>query len=455
MARDNDSYDQIEQNQINEMRKRKVQNFHLNLNDDDLAVGEQYRDMGNYDDEGPQQISSYSDDDVREQMKRNSRNIRKREKREEKRQLKYADHQNKRRFRIIWWGSVILVAIMFSMFLLVGVNDMLAMNRTEENKVTVEIPENPSLEDVSKALWNKGVIKEEMFFNIYAKITKNDDDFTQGVFNMKTNMDYEAIVNYLQSISNRTDTIKITVTEGMNVQEIANMLVKKDVLSDTNEFLKLCNSDYFDKDYEFISAIKNPDKRYYKLEGYLFPDTYECYHNEDPKLTITRMLNDFETRIYDNQNVEGYKKIINIEKIAKKKKYSLDKVITIASIIQAEAANKKDMYNISSVLHNRLKAGKASGFAKLSLDSTKYYPYRSKKKVPEDQRKTFKSSYNTYKIKGLPPGPICNPGMDAILAALYPNDTDYMYFCHSKKGTPYYAKTLYQQNLNLAEAKGN
>ena len=287
MDYENNSYEEKEQREVNERRQKKVQNFHLHIKDDDLAVGENYLEHDNYDDESHKTLNSFSGDDVREQMERNSRHLRKREKREEKRQLKYADLQNRRRFRLIWWSSVALVGIMLSMFLLVGVNDMLAMNRSEENKVTVDIPENPTLSDVSKALWSKGVIKEENFFNFYAIITKNADDFTQGTFEMKTNMDYEAIVNYLQSMSNRTDTIKVTVTEGMNVREIARMLVNKDVIPNAEGFLKLCKSNYFDEDYEFIKNIKNADKRYYKLEGYLFPDTYECYHNEDPKLTIT------------------------------------------------------------------------------------------------------------------------------------------------------------------------
>ncbi|MCH5304361.1 MAG: endolytic transglycosylase MltG [Ruminococcus sp.] len=435
---------------INELRKEKVQNFHLNIDDDNLAVGEHYRQLENYDDEGSQTINSFSDDDVREQMERNSRHMRKREKREQKKQLKYADLQNKRRFRIIWWVSVMLVGMMFAMYLMIGVNDMLAVDRSEENTVTVEIPENPTLDDVTKALWSKGVIKEEHFFAMYATLTKNADRFTQGVYNMSTNLDYEAIINYLQSMSNRTDTIKVTIPEGMSVLEIADMLVEKDVLSDTKDFLKLCNSDYFDEDYAFISNIPNPDKRYYKLEGYLFPDTYECYHNEDPKLTITRMLNDYETRIYDNQNVDGYSNAVNVKKLSKANKYSLNQILIMASIIQAEAANKEDMYNISSIIHNRLEYNVDYGVGKLSLDSTKFYPYRSKKVIPESEKKTFKSTYNTYKLNGLPPGPICNPGMDAIMAAIYPNDTSYLYFCHAKNGTPYYATTLYEQNLNLA-----
>jgi UPF0755 protein len=162
------------------------------------------------------------------------------------------------------------------------------------------------------------------------------------------------------------------------------------------------------------------------------------------------MLNDYESRIYENQNVEGYKKAINVKKLSKESKYSLQQILTMASIIQAEAANKSDMYKISSILHNRLEANINVGVRKLSLDSTKYYPYRSKKAVPKALRKTFKSKYDTYNILGLPPGPICNPGMEAIMAAIYPDDTDYLYFCHAKDGTPYYASTLSEHNYHLS-----
>jgi UPF0755 protein len=447
-----DEYNSFEENKINELRKKKVQNFHLDIDQDDLAVGERYRELENIEDDYREDINSYSGDDVREKMRKNSRNYQREEKRQLKKQQKYIDKQNKRRFRIIWWVSVALVGIMLAMFLMVGINDMMGLNRPDEKKVTVSIPENPNLESVSAALYQKGVIREEKFFNLYAVLTKNQDDFSQGVYEMRTNMDYEAIINHLQSMQNRKDIVKVTVTEGMSVVEIAEKLVKKDILPDTKEFLKLCNSDYFDEDYSFLKSIKNADKRYYKLEGYLFPDTYECYHNEDPKLTITRMLNDFETRIYNDQNVEGYSKAQNISDIIKKNKnLSLNKVLTLASIIQAEAADSEDMYVISSILHNRLGSDVNTGVQKLGLDSTKYYPYRSKKAVPKDQLKTFKSTYNTYKFRGLPPGPICNPGTEAILAAINPEDTDYLYFWHDKNGKPYYASNLWQQNYNLSQ----
>ena len=110
------------------------------------------------------------------------------------------------------------------------------------------------------------------------------------------------------------------------------------------------------------------------------------------------------------------------------------------------------MYNVSSVIYNRLESGADSDVYRLELDSTRYYPYRKKSAIPADERKGFKSTYNTYDIKGLPAGPICNPGMEAIMAALYPNDTGYLYFCHDKDGNAYYSDNYEDHRYNLVLA---
>lgn len=441
---DNNSY---EERSARRAREEKVKNFHVHIDQDDLAVGERYRQLENLDEPQTEAISSFSDDDVRKQMKKSSRNQAKVELKAAKKQQKYIDRQNRRTFRFIWWMSVAVVGAMIALFALVGINDMLAVSRSADKTVSISIPENPTLQDVSAELEKKGVISEQGFFETYAKLTKNEE-FSQGEYKIKTNLDYEAIINYLALMTNRTDTIKLTIPEGLNVQETAALLVKKGVLSNEAHFLELCNSTYFDEDYKFL-VHKNDNKRYYKLEGYLFPDTYVCYTNERPELTITRMLDNYENRITSSQYVEGYKKPVNISKIAKKKKISMNKLLTMASIIQAEAASTEDMYNVSSVIYNRLKSGAESDVYRLELDSTRYYPYRKKSKIPAEERKTFKSTYNTYKKKGLPAGPICNPGMQAIMAALYPNDTEYLYFCHDSDGTPYYSTNYESHRYNL------
>ena len=144
---------------------------------------------------------------------------------------------------------------------------------------------------------------------------------------------------------------------------------------------------------------------------------------------------------------------------------TMEQVLTLASLIQAEAANKDDMYMVSAILHNRLATipndgineNGESGLAYLQLDSTKYYPYASLTDIPVKERKTFKSTYNTYDHIGLPPGPICNPGLEAIEAALTVGETEYYYFCHksataTEPAVAYYAKTMEEHTENLKAA---
>lgn len=433
---------------VKQARERKMRDFKANYQDDYLDnIGfNSHEYFSDFDDN---EINSYSGEDVKEQMTENSRKYLKKQKKLKKKEEKKKDKKNTRTFRFIWLVSIIIVGSVLAVYLLVGVNDMLAINRTDDATVALELPESPSLDYVSQELEKNGVIKESNFFKLYATLTKSGDNFNQGSFEIKTNLDYEAIINYLQGNSNRKDIITVTVTEGESVLEIADTLTNAGVLSDKEKFLTLCNSNYFDDDFTFLKEISNSDKRYYKLEGYLYPDTYDFYVNEEPELTITRFLSNFESQVYSKQYLDEYEKRVRVSDLIKDTDYSVDEILNIASIIQAEAASNEDMYYISSILHNRLEIGTDSGADSLGLDSTKYYPYRSEDMIPSDIKSTFKSSYNTYNFKGLPAGPICNPGMQAIIAAINPKDTDYMYFCHSKDGEPYYAETLEGHEYNL------
>lgn len=432
------------QEQLEEQRRKKVKNFKLNIQNDiydEPAVLDENVE--------PEELTSYSGEDVKQKMAKDSKHALKKKKKEEKKLAKAKNKKNKSIFRLFWFVAVLIIGSMFGMFAVTGINDMLAVNRTEDTKVKIEIPENPDLDVVTTVLVENNVIEEELFFKLFAIVTKSDDEFTQGTYEIATNKDYEAIINFLLSTSNRQDTVTVTIPEGLNVREIANTLKDNGAISDTDKFLELCNSDHFDEDYDFIKAIPNKEDRYYKLEGYLYPDTYLFYKNQDPEDVIYTFLNNFESRYEDKQEVKGYDKRVEIDKMVEESEYSLDEIMIIASIIQAEAANKEDMYYISSIIHNRLEADVDMGVSNLGLDSTRFYPYRTKEDVPEDVRDTYVSSYDTYDKAGLPTGEICNPGIYAILAALNPNDTDYYFFCHDSDGNAHYASDIYEHNLNL------
>lgn len=457
----NDSIEDTRRKKIDEFKR----SFDKSVMSDDVNKVHEYSDSDSYvgysssssslkHRRRSNEINSYSDSDTKKRIEKESKKALKQQSKEDKRIEKNKARRNQKMFRIVWLTMVVIIAVVLSQVILVGVNDMLAISR-EENPTTVEIsiPADPTMEQIAQILQDNGVINRADFFVFYANTTSSIDGFRQGEYEIETDKDYEAIINFLQSNNNRTDIVTVQLTEGMNVLEIANKLHEEGVTDDVQEFLDVCNSDVFDESYSFLSDIDNADDRYYKLEGYLFPDTYDFYLNEDPETTVSKMLNNFENRVYGTKDkyLSSSKKT-TVDALAANTDYTMDEIITIASIIQAEAANTEDMYYVSSILHNRLEYGAEMGVAQLNCDCTVYYPYREYKDVPETIRGTYESSYNTNNFTGLPAGPICNPSLEAILAAIGPYDTDYLFFCHDtieNGSTPYYASTIYDHEYNL------
>jgi len=213
-------------------------------------------------------------------------------------------------------------------------NDLLAINRKDDSTVTVQVPKDADIGTVTDALKTSGVIGEPTYFKLYAMVTKNNT-FSQGTYELKKNMDYQAIITNLQGTSNRTDTIEVTIIEGQSVLEIADKLEEGGALGNKAEFLQLCNSSKFDNDFDFLKNIKNPGERYYKLEGYLYPDKYEFYVNEDPASIIYKILNNYEKRMAEKQAFDGYEKLTSVNKMLEKSDdgYTLDETLDVLAAL--------------------------------------------------------------------------------------------------------------------------
>jgi len=174
------------------------------------------------------------------------------------------------------------------------------------------------------------------------------------------------------------------------------------------------------------------------------------YQKSDPEEIIRRLLNDFEYQIDEAIEARAKEKKIKVNPggvyaQAEKQGMSLHEIITLASIIQKEAGTLKEMRRVSSVFHNRL--NNPQEFPKLESDATYYYPYKV-----DTAPKKYEGPYSTYKVDGLPMGPICSPGIDAIVAALYPSKTDFFFFCSDEimpNPTFYYAYTLEEHEINM------
>lgn len=368
------------------------------------------------------------------------------------------NRKNKYFFRAIWIVLLTFISVLIASYAIVGMNDMLGIMEGND-PVSVEIPKGANLETVAKILKDRGIIRQKGFFKLYSIVTKNSKGILSGSYELRPNMDYQAILNNLRNNDSNREVIEIAFIEGMNIQECASILEEKGVC-EKDKFLEKCNSNDFDEKYDFLKNVSNNNARYYKLEGYLFPDTYEFYLGEDPSNVIRRFLSNFQKKTIKMNSLKGYDKKTSVKQLSEEAGKTLDTIIIISSLIQAEAANKDDMYKVSSVIYNRLGItppdGKTKfgefGLTRLGIDSTVWYPYKTREAVPSNIVENFKSSYNTYDIIGLPPGAICNPGMDAIYAALKPEKTDYFYFCHSALGDAYYAKTNDAHLSNLKKA---
>lgn len=427
-------------------------------------------------------ISSYSDEEIKKSMDLADKESLKAYKKSVKKRCKKKAKRNGCMFKLVWLVMVVFVAVLLGMFLIRGTNDMLGISRgagpttvstdasgsagstaasQQINTASVDIPANATLDQVTDILVESGVIKEPLFFKLYASVTKAGEPFLEGSYQMETNMDYEAILNFLIYNSGPKNTVTVRFTEGMNARQIAKLLQENGVCS-MDKFLEACSSDKFDEDYDFIAAIDNADERYYKLEGYLFPDTYTFFVNDSIDHVVEKFLDNFRKKIYvDTKRYSGYSEEMSIAEYAELKGLSIDYVINMASLVQAEAADEHDMYNISSIFYNRLATDSSDGMTpygdydvnRLKSDVTVFYPYLSEDDVPDEQKDTFESSYNTYEIKGLPAGAVCNPGEKAIAAVLNPNSTSYYYFCHkpatdTEPAVAYYATTYSEQVQN-------
>ena len=365
------------------------------------------------------------------------------EKKAHKKRDKLKARKNKRVFSLVWICMVVLVSLTLASYLVQGSNDFLAVGRAE-GTTTVNIPEGglTDVDQLAQILYDSGAINKPEFFSLYCKITMDEEELSwisSGAYELETNKDYEDLINTLQGGNEVKEEVTVTIPEGYNALEIAAVLEENEVC-DADEFLAYLNTGDF-TNYEEVAQIGDTSGRYYALEGYLFPDTYTFYKNDDLDMVIGKMLNNFHEKMTED--------ILNS---VAQSDYTLDEIITLASIIQNEAADSNDMYKVSAVLHNRLEWGGQQDIYVLGCDSTVYYPYRNAAAVPTSDALPY-GDYNTYNIQGLPPGPISNPGIDAIMAALRPstdgNAPYYLYFCHAADGTAYYATNQWDHEYNL------
>ena len=313
------------------------------------------------------------------------------------------------------------------------------------NYSTYEIKSN-NLKDICKQLEDDNIVRSKTAFYIKSQLSGIAGKFGKGIYELSPSMTSDEIIEVLQTDGiKQENTITVTILEGYTIEDIANTLYENKVIYDKNIFLDLCKNGEKFKENHALTDIEDNENSKYKLEGYLFPDTYEFYENSSSEDVINKMLNKFN-EIYD----------VAYESKMKEYVYNKNDVIILASIIEKEG-KQNDFKKISSILHNRLNSNMA-----LQVDASVRYLSNMENtiSITSEQYKSD-NAYNTYKNQGLPPTAICNPSKSAIEAVLYPNEKfiqdKYLYFCLTdyETGEMVYSKTYEEHLENVKKYKDN
>lgn len=294
----------------------------------------------------------------------------------------------------------------------------------------ITVPAGASTAQIAGMLNDEGLIRHEMWFRLFSKLGGHDGRYLQGVFLVPEGAGYNKIFKVLKNSPVPQDVVKVTIPEGLELRQIADRLEEAGLIDRTAFYQEVENGDF---DYAFL---KNLPKRENRLEGYLFPDTYQFSKQEGERAIINKMLARFD---------EVYNETYRLR--AKELGMTDDEVITLAAIIEREAQGDVDRKKVAGVFSNRLKNAQ---YPYLESCATVQYILKERKPVLSVADTKINSPYNTYQNPGLPPGPIASPGQESIEAALYPEQHEYLFFVMDSAGMHRFAKTFaeHQQNMN-------
>ena len=331
----------------------------------------------------------------------------------------------------IIFGCCILLSIAISAIALSCVNDVLAINRQDSEAVEVVLPNEADTSVALKVLDKAGLIKNRIFCSLFLNLMgESDEGYLPGVYYLTADLGVEKMIDRFKTSSKRGAMISVTIPEGYTLDQIFERLEKNDICTAESLYQTVEAVD-FGAEYDFIAKLDNVEERYQVLEGYMFPATYEFEQGADPGSVIRKFLDAFKSRWTEEYAAR-----------AAELGMSVDDIIRLASIVEKEGANKEQFTLVSSVLHNRL--NRSGIYPLLQCDSTKDYVENTIAKRVNSTAKisSYIIKYNTYDPKciGLPVSSICNPGPDAIEAALYPDTTNYYFFRHDKNGKIYMAE---------------
>lgn len=332
------------------------------------------------------------------------------------------------RIYIITLLSIIVLLVLVGGFVLRSywTNGLAAFDPEATATIEVTVPQGTGTKGIGGILEEQGVIRDSDFFAIASRIKGNDGKYRAGKYTLSASMSLDAIFDKL--LVGQDETVRFTIPEGYDIRRTTAALQGKQLI-DSDRFLAELKSGSFD--YRFLEGIPVDENQ---LEGFLYPETYDIYANATEREIIERMLRQFDTVFTE----EHYAR-------AEELGMSIREVINLASVIEREAVVSEDRPIISGVFHNRLAISMP-----LQSCATVQYILGEQKPVLSIKDTQIDSPYNTYIVSGLPPTPICSPGIESINAALWPTESDYLYFLAKGDGSHVFSITYNEHLRNKA-----
>ena len=344
--------------------------------------------------------------------------------------------QRKRRKRINPLLYILFVLVTSAILASVGwrlVSDLCAFNK-DYVETTVEVNADDNVSSVAEKLKDAGLIEYKWFFRLFASVANAEEKIGMGTYTLNTEMDYRALIVGMRSSSGnmKAETVRVTIPEGYTVEQTIKLLAKNNVCSE-EDLLEAARTYNFKYDF-----IDNESEDLSRLEGYLFPDTYEFYVGAKASSALDKLISTFNSKLDDDLLAQ-----------AKERGYDLKKIVVIASLIEKET-DGQDHDKIASVIYNRLDGpgDKGGTYGMLQIDAALLYALPGHEGAITNEDKAVDSPYNLYKKEGLPPTAIANPGLNSIKAALQPAETDYYYYALGKDGQHRFF-TNYNDHVNF------
>lgn len=354
---------------------------------------------------------------------------------------------------------VIIVGVTLARILWLWADDVLALTK-EDRPVTVKISDSDTMEDITNKLAEADLIRYPGLFNMYCDITGAREKISAGEFQLNEMLDYMALVNSMSSYSSTRTEVSVMIPEGYECRQIFELLEKNGVC--TVEELETAAKTVDINDYWFLEGLTEEDRdNPYCLEGFLFPDTYNFYMADDSERVLRKFLRNFDNR-FDDDMVEAIDTLNEMmqqklssygygEEYIQEQRLDVMDVVNIAAMIERETAGSGESATIASVICNRLCN---PNYPYLNIDATIQYALGDRKATLTYEDLEIDSPYNTYLYPGLPVGPISNPGLNSLRAALNPADTDYYFYALDVDGMHHFSRNKEEHEAFLASLKG-